>query len=244
MTSFEEDRSNFLRAVVPLMQCDNLKAINKNDLLREWMAIATTHPFCRQRFSWSATDLNSPVKDNDYGLHGTFEFVTDFHYIACERENADSDCLSGLRCFPIGEEEINHVWMHLDSQNIGFFHEDDARVSDDIDAEVLSRATHSSRTLEEFVAVLKPELLHAVLSDANNASRYLGIEVDDLCVRYYSGIVEKGESWDEDEHSFASKEKAQEFFYSYIDKTAKRAQLKVLDCQRGIKNDLAVRLSM
>ena len=244
MTSFEEDRSDFLRAVIPLMQCDKLKAINKNDILREWMAIATTHPFCRRRFSWSATDLNSPEKDDDRGLHGTFEFFTDFHYIACDRENADSDCLSGIRCFPIGEEEINHVWMHIDSQYFGFLHEDDARMSDDIDAEVLGRATDSSRTLEEFVAILKPELLHAVLRDSNNASRYLGIEADDLCVRYYSGIVEKGEPWDEAERRFTSNEKAQEFFYSFIDETAKRTQLTVLDCQRGIKNNLDVRLNM
>jgi len=134
--------------------------------------------------------------------------------------------------------------MHLDSVYIGFFHEDDACLSDDIDAEVLSRATHSSRTLEEFVAVLKPELLHAVLSDANNASRYLGIEVDGLCVRYYSGIVEKGEPWDEGEQSFESREMADEFFFSYIENTAEQTQLKVLDCQRGMEIDLNNRLGV
>jgi len=222
MIPFEEERSDFLRTVMPLMLRDNLKVTNKDDLLQEWMEIVTTHPFCRRRFSWAATDLNSPAKYDDYGMHETFKFLTDFRYIACERENADSDCLSGIRCFPIGEEKIDLLWVHLDSRKIGFLHEDDARMSEDIDAEILDRASHASRTLDEFVAVLKPELLHAVLSDANDASRYLMIEVDGLCVKYSSDIVEKGESSSDAEHSFESNELAQEFFFSYIDDTAKR----------------------
>ena len=84
------------------MHGHNAKVRNKNDLLRDWVAIVTTHPFCRRRFSWLAADLNSPAKDENDGMHGTFEFLTDFRYVACERENADSDCLSGIRCFPIG----------------------------------------------------------------------------------------------------------------------------------------------
>ncbi len=238
MDDFNKKRKDFLQLIKPLFESEFLNSQNKSPFLTKWKQIINNSDFCKYKFSYKNSDYNFDEDEAEEEFHKSFQFTKNFNYIDCTRQT-NPDCLSGDLTFSFGEGSSGTqlFYIHTNSTNMVISHDDDIYLSDDIDLEILAKIKRSDTSFYNFINILKPQITNTILMSKDNYSKWLQIERDNLFIRYTCNITTNDE-WDFGDIAFQDLDKANEFYFSFIEKYAKNNKLELSSCSEDVKFDI------
>ncbi len=233
MKKFNQERDEFLEQIKPILEKEFYNSKNKSIFLKKWKEIVKSSAFCKLKFSYKQYDYDG---DDGEEFHQEFQFIDNFDYVDCTREN-NPDCISGAMCFCFGQgfDRTDLAYIHTDSKNMVITHDDNIYLSKDIDKYISERLTWDGMPFLDFINILKPVVTNTILMKKDSASNWLQIERDNLHVRYICNIT-VDEEWDSGDTLFETLEKAEGFYFSQIEKYAKKTPLKLHACSDNIKS--------
>jgi len=231
--NFSHKRNEFLELIKPLFEKEFYGSRDKSIFLGKWKEIVKVNEFCKLKFSYKQCEYEFEEDDGEE-YHQGFQFTQDYDYVDCTKKN-NPDCISGDLCFSFGQgaSGTQLAYIHTNSQNIVITHDDDIYLSDNIDEEVFSKIKRSDISFFDFIRILKPEVTHTVLMLKGKYSKWLQIEKDILNIRYSCNITSDGK-WDYGDKSFETEEKANTFYFSFIEKYANNNLLELSACSSDV----------